>query len=238
MEKLRRIRVSTRGWLLLGLTVVLALAAVEGGRRYRIEQDIRERQSMGGLETALQEAKHVLPGWTPETFVLPDGQGRERDFATLREGTQTAVVFVSDSENCENFVRFMHALHERLGVPKPVQIVVTSFAPEREADFRRRTMFEGVILYEAENGPVGTEWMAASRPRLYYFDEKGRLATATDPGKTAIQEMGMTYGKGLQVASYGGLINLMKEYMGQPTSPDDLPNAPGRVGPPDVYADY
>ena len=220
-----RPRWSANTWVLVVLSTILLLSAIDVGRRVLGEQNPEV------VETAIIQ-KEVTPpfkvGDTAPDFELPDRTGKKHRLADLvREPTM--LCFLCGCANCRDLQTYMGTLMPRLGAQAPKVIGVSTSMPESEEAWIRDTRLKQTLLYEVKGGKVMEEYRGQPCPRVYRLTPE-RQVTWIGPSPAVEKDL-TNIGKAVAVTMGFQLAgNQERGAKGPVAPPMPRPGSPGGMG--------
>ena len=234
---MRSFRISGNTGVLLALSVIVTIGAVEYGRRAVIA-----KQNQPPVETRPVDPDYLKAGGTSPAFKLPDAQGVEHQFDELRGGEKTVLLSLCGCSKCRSFVEFAEELHRETGIERPRQIAIVNFPSEAEESFRAHTGYKGTILYDPTEKVVKA-YNGLPCPRYYAIDLDGKFIAVSEQGMPEMPMIGQMYA-GLIGANDEELLRKVMEKVAEedPNMEAALERLPPKSGddelPSDIYAEY
>lgn len=234
---MRSFRISGNTGVLLALSVIVTIGAVEYGRRAVIA-----KQNQPPVETRPVDPDYLKAGGTSPAFKLPDAQGVEHQFDELRGGERTVLLSLCGCNKCRSFVEFAEELHRETGIEKPRQIAVVNFPSDAEESFRNNTGYEGTILYDGTVGDVVKAYNGLPCPRYYMIGADGKFLAVSAQGMPDMPLIGQMYSSVIGVNDEELLRKVMEKVAEEdPNMEEALDRLPTKGGddelPSDIYAE-
>lgn len=166
-------RLSANAWVCL--IVFVALVATTAEQLFRPEapplatptaaEPPREDPNFAGPFKIGQEA--------PD-FTLKTAEGKSVSLAEFR-GKRTLLNFFCGCSYCSNIAVAWNKLMKEKGALPTRALVVASFKPDYDKQFRAETGWDVPILYDSEKREVADKYDSRICPRVWVLDEQGRI---------------------------------------------------------------